>query len=617
MRIIANERGEIYQNTLNPGVAGAGLGYNPVLTVAGDGGVGNSLTGGIEMFKFNNGQEGVGLRFTSTTGTFLGQAFGALSFNNLDVPGSEFVILGLFDASVNINAALLMDPNQVFLVGNNQPVFISSNGAIGVGSVTVNSANDSVYISTSGTTPNSLIDVRANDDPVYLTGKSRSAGAAVIMENSQVGQYNVASYTSNATTNVVVVHHVSDVPPETVVVGSVGDICQVNTGLAGEFWYKATGNATPTGWVQLTGAGGGSAWLLAGNAGTNPITDFIGTTDATDVYLQGNFGGGPLGGGAVHIQGGSGGGSSFDTFIASNYVGLGYNHITIGGGNSNPSGTEDLIFGENHGGSNQSIRLGDNNTGAGNQTLDFGVNHSGSGYQSLNIGTGNSSVTGGGQDIDIGGNYSGTTNQNIFIGNNNSSAGSTQTILIGTNNSGFGVTTVIGSNTINSATILNAYQLQFVSQADVESWPIVAANAGQILEADGVGQMNWVDKTSTSYFNARLQSIPTLTRYYSLNEGYSYSTGTENESQVNSFAGTYNELRIHVTANTATSPVNVQFRVNNAPAGPVITIPALTAPYDASDTTAVTVSAADLVNYEIVGDAVGAVDMLATLRLVS
>lgn len=40
------------------------------------------------------------------------------------------------------------------------------------------------------------------------------------------------------------------------------------------FWYY-----NGSGWVNLSGAGGGPAWLLNGNSATNPATNFIGTTD--------------------------------------------------------------------------------------------------------------------------------------------------------------------------------------------------------------------------------------------------------------------------------------------------------------------------------------------------
>ena len=40
------------------------------------------------------------------------------------------------------------------------------------------------------------------------------------------------------------------------------------------FWYY-NGSA----WVNLSGAGGGAAWLLNGNSGTDPSINFIGTTD--------------------------------------------------------------------------------------------------------------------------------------------------------------------------------------------------------------------------------------------------------------------------------------------------------------------------------------------------
>jgi hypothetical protein len=50
-----------------------------------------------------------------------------------------------------------------------------------------------------------------------------------------------------------------------------------------EYWgsgYSGTGGGG--------GGGGGAAWLLTGNAGTNPVLNFVGTTDAQDLVLSAN-----------------------------------------------------------------------------------------------------------------------------------------------------------------------------------------------------------------------------------------------------------------------------------------------------------------------------------------
>lgn len=40
--------------------------------------------------------------------------------------------------------------------------------------------------------------------------------------------------------------------------------------------------------LSVSGGGGGSGWSLTGNAGTNPATNFIGTTDSTDLVIKSN-----------------------------------------------------------------------------------------------------------------------------------------------------------------------------------------------------------------------------------------------------------------------------------------------------------------------------------------
>ena len=56
------------------------------------------------------------------------------------------------------------------------------------------------------------------------------------------------------------------------------------TGLQGA--TGPTGLTGPTGVTGPTGSVSGSSWSLTGNAGTNPATDFIGTTDNTNLIIQ-------------------------------------------------------------------------------------------------------------------------------------------------------------------------------------------------------------------------------------------------------------------------------------------------------------------------------------------
>jgi len=53
------------------------------------------------------------------------------------------------------------------------------------------------------------------------------------------------------------------------------------------FYYNA-GDASNPNWVKLFDDNQGHPWLLEGNAGTTPGTDFLGTTDAVDLVLKAN-----------------------------------------------------------------------------------------------------------------------------------------------------------------------------------------------------------------------------------------------------------------------------------------------------------------------------------------
>lgn len=133
---------------------------------------------------------------------------------------------------------------------------------------------------------------------------------------------------------------------------------------------------------------------------------------------------------------------------------------------------------------------------------------------------------------------------------------------------------------------------------------------GDVLTSNGPGVLpsyqTPTSAVSKGYFSGVIIVGAAVTRYNMINNSFTSGVATESTYQVPSFAGTYSNLRINVSTNTATSAVTVNFRVNGAGAGPTISIPAATiGPF--SNSTAITVATGDLVAFETVGAAVGSV----------
>ncbi|MCB9217539.1 MAG: hypothetical protein H6616_16835 [Ignavibacteria bacterium] len=61
-------------------------------------------------------------------------------------------------------------------------------------------------------------------------------------------------------------------------------------GIVGDFLSVAavSGTSVTLDWAAASGGGGGNAWLLTGNAGTNPVTNFLGTTDNQNMSIRAN-----------------------------------------------------------------------------------------------------------------------------------------------------------------------------------------------------------------------------------------------------------------------------------------------------------------------------------------
>jgi hypothetical protein len=232
-------------------------------------------------------------------------------------------------------------------------------------------------------------------------------------------------------------------------------------------------------WVPAndeTSGGPGNSWSLAGNAGTNPLTNFLGTTDnvsltfrvnnipalrlipnATSPNIVGGHGGNNVSSGVYGAVINGGGYSSFPNLATANFgtIGGGYGNTvsslaTVGGGYSNSangigatvsgggknvaSGDEAAVSGgrwNTASGSYTTISGGYNNTASGgNVTVSGGYHNTAAGLEA---------TIGGGTEISVTG-RAGT----IAGGSGNTLTGDYATISGGWHNSASGITATIG-----------------------------------------------------------------------------------------------------------------------------------------------------------------------------
>lgn len=120
-----------------------------------------------------------------------------------------------------------------------------------------------------------------------------------------------------------------------------------------------------------------SGWLLVGNAGTIPATNYIGTSDATDFHIKLN---GTTGGQTLKIN---------DAATAGGSIHIGYNN----------GGTTDFRYTEGQTSGDQFIDFGKDYSGGGIQTFNIFHFTSNAATQNINIGV---VATGGSQGLSIG-----------------------------------------------------------------------------------------------------------------------------------------------------------------------------------------------------------------------
>jgi len=212
-------------------------------------------------------------------------------------------------------------------------------------------------------------------------------------------------------------------------------------------------------WVRLLdsgtggGGGGGSAWLLTGNAGTNPATNFLGTTDAQPLVIRVNNqetfrfnppganapawsiqrgGGDPRGLHAVDLQSAR----SAPTQVASG------NYSVIGGGQNN---TASGIY--------ATVSGGLTNTASGiYATVSGGLTNTASGSDAAVGGGWGNTASGGGATV--GGGWSNTassTATTVGGGERNTASGNSATVSGGFMNTASGQDAAVGGGWGNTA----------------------------------------------------------------------------------------------------------------------------------------------------------------------
>ena len=246
----------------------------------------------------------------------------------------------------------------------------------------------------------------------------------------------------------------------------------------------------PDGTLQTTAAGGGDSWGLAGNAGTTPGVDFLGTTDnqPLDLRVDGtralriepsgstpNLIGGYKGNTVTANVAGAtiGGGGSFgETNRVTDEAGV------IGGGKDNQAGdglgtTIDARYATVAGGHSNTASALRSTIGGGEDNTASGIN----------------SIVGGGAN-----NAASNSNSTIGGGANNDASGSASVIAGGLANTASGDRSTVGGGEDNTA---DGYQATVPGGSFNEASGSYSFAAGQRAQANHGGSFVWSDSTTT------------------------------------------------------------------------------------------------------------------------
>jgi hypothetical protein len=263
-----------------------------------------------------------------------------------------------------------------------------------------------------------------------------------------------------------------------------------NTVAAGILQTDASGNLS---WVSPSALGGsGSAWSLTGNSGTNPSTNFLGTTDAQPLVIRvGNQEALRFNPGGLSIQraGGNARGQYAVDFqgvrAAATQVASGDYSAVVSGQNNTASGQSSFVGSgyENSASTQWSAVVGGSNNTASGQASFVGSGNQNSASTQWSAVVGGSNNTASGQASFVGGGYQNTANtqwsavaggssntasgQASFVGGGYQNTASTQwsTVAGGSSNIASGQASFVGGGYQNSATgqyaaIAGGYGLQ-------------------------------------------------------------------------------------------------------------------------------------------------------------
>lgn len=286
----------------------------------------------------------------------------------------------------------------------------------GTGLINVNNSNG--QISFTGTQNPGTVTNVTGTAPIIVTSGSTTPNISITQAGTSSNGYlsstdwNTFNTKWNGATNLIT-------SPNT------GDILTYN----GTTWINTSGN--------------GVFWAIKGNSGTNPATNFLGTTDAQPLVFKANG-------------------------IQVGYLGIGSaggnNNVIFGNGSSISAGsTYSIAIGNANAGATYAVAIGDGAQATGNPSTSIGYFTSASGNSSLALG--NNSTAAGSSSVALGSSAktaSGFSN-GVAIGTNSNSANAAA-VAIGNNATANGsISTAIGYGSAASANA--AFALGYSSTA--------------------------------------------------------------------------------------------------------------------------------------------------------